>query len=148
MSHPKLDSLVRIGRLKADPAAVSELRGLVRSGTRRLDDAARDDLSIESRFDLAYNAAHALALAALRFRGYRSESRYLVSQCLQHTLDLPTVEWRVLDEAHRKRNLAEYEGEMDVEEQLVAALLRVAREVAARVENLMNRDEQFREWQP
>ena len=138
MSHPQLDNLVRIGRLKAEPAAVSELRGLVRSGIRRLDDAAREDLSIESRFDLAYNAAHALALAALRFRGYRSESRYLVFQCLRHTLDLPPEQWRVLDEAHRKRNLAEYEGEMDVGEQLVAALLRVAREVVTRVENLLD----------
>ena len=138
MSHPSLDSLVRIGQLKAEPAAVSELRGLVRSGIRRLDDAAREDLSLESRFDLAYNAAHALALAALRFRGYRSESRYLVFQCLQHTIALPPERWRVLDEAHRKRNLAEYEGAMDTGEQLVAALLRVAREVGTRVENLMD----------
>ena len=137
MSHPPLDNLVRIGRLKAEPAAESELQGLLRSGMRRLEDAAREDLSLESRFDLAYNAAHALALAALRFRGYRSESRYLVFQCLQHTLDLPPEQWRVLDETHRKRNLAEYEGAMDVEEQLVAALLRVAWEVATRVENLM-----------
>ena len=137
-SHPRLNNLVRIGRLKAEPAGVSELRGLVRSGIRRLNDAAREDLSIESRFDLAYNAAHALALAALRFRGYRSESRYLVFQCLQHTVSLPPEQWRVLDEAHRKRNLAEYEGEMEAEEQLVAALLRVAREVGTRVENLMD----------
>jgi len=36
----------------------------------------------------------------------------------------------VLNQAHRKRNLAEYEGDMDVDEQLVAALLRVARDVA------------------
>ena len=110
----------------------------MRSGIHRLDDAALEGLSLESRFDLAYNAAHALALAALRLRGYRSESRYLVFQCLQHTLDLPPEQWRVLDEAHRKRTVAEYEGEMDVEEQLVAALLRVAREVATRVENLMD----------
>lgn len=137
MSHPQLDSLVRIGQLKAEPAAESELQGLVRSGIRRLEDAAREELSLESRFDLAYNAAHALALAALRFRGYRSESRYLVFQCLQHTVDLPPERWRVLDEAHRKRNLAEYEGELDVGEQLVAALLRVAGEVGNRVERLM-----------
>lgn len=128
MDHPQLDNLVRIGQLKAEPIAQSELHGLVRSGVRRLKDAALQSLSLESRFDLAYNAAHALALAALRFRGYRSESRYLVFQCLQHTLDLPSEQWRVLDQAHRKRNLAEYEGDMDVDEQLVAALLRVARE--------------------
>ena len=137
MNRPSLDNLVRIGRLKAEPAEEGELQGLVRSGIRRLDDAARAELSLESRFDLAYNAAHALALAALRFSGYRSESRYLVFQCLQHTIDLPAEQWRVLDQAHRKRNLAEYEGEMDVDEQLVAAMLRVAREVETRVNRVM-----------
>ena len=137
MGHPQLDNLARIGKLKTEPAAETELRGLIRSGTRRLEDAAREDLSLESRFDLTYNAAHALALAALRFHGYRSDSRYLVFQCLQHTLDLPAEQWRVLDQAHRKRNLAEYEGEVDVDEQLVAALLRVAREVAGRVNDLV-----------
>ena len=125
MTQPQLDNLVRIGRLKTEPAAREEIQGLVRSGTRRLIDAAHEDLSLESRFDLACNAGHALALAAMRSRGYRSESRDLVFQCLQHTVDLPPEQWRVLDQAHRKRNLAEYEGEMDVDEQLVAALLRV-----------------------
>ena len=137
MSHPQLDNLARIGQLKLEPPGEGELRGLVRSGTRRLDDAAREELSLESRFDLAYNAAHALALAALRFHGYRSDSRYLVFQRLQHTLDMPPEQWRVLDQAHRKRNLAEYEGEMDVDEQLLVALLRVAREVEKRVNDLL-----------
>ena len=73
----------------------------------------------------------------MRCHGYRSESRYLVFQCLQHTIDLPHELWRVLDQAHRKRNLAEYEGEMDVDEQLLGALLRVAREVANRVDKLV-----------
>jgi hypothetical protein len=137
MSHRQLDNLVRIGQLKAESPSESECRGLVRSGLRRLEDAGLKELSLESRFDLAYNAAHALALAALRYRGYRSESRYLVFQCLQHTVDLPNEQWRVLDQAHRKRNLAEYEGDMDVDEQLVAALLRVTREVASRVNELI-----------
>ena len=137
MNRQPLDNLTRTGRLTAEVGAEGEIRGLLRSGMRRLGDAERRDLNIESRFDLAYNAAHALARAALRFSGYRSESRYLVFQCLQHTVDLPPEQWRVLDQAHRKRNLAEYEGEMDVDEQLVAAMLRVAREVAERVEQLM-----------
>ena len=129
MTHPQLDNLVRISRLKSEPAADEEIEGLVRSGVRRLSDAEREDLSLESRFDLAYNAAHSLAIAALRMRGYRSDSRYLVFQCLQHTVDLPQAQWRVLDNAHRKCNLAEYEGVLDVGEELIAALLRVAREV-------------------
>lgn len=94
------------------------------------------ELSLESRFDLAYNAAHALSLAALRYRGYRSESRYLVFQCLQHTINLPKEQWRVLDQVHRKCNLAEYEGDVDVDEQLVEALMRVTREVAERVKEM------------
>jgi len=137
MTHPQLDNLVKIGQLKTEPPADAELQGLLRSGKRRLADAERAELALESRFDLAYNAAHALALAALRARGYRSESRYLVFQCLQHTLDLVPEQWRVLDQAHRKRNLAEYEGEMDVDEQLVEAMLRVAHEVAQRVAKLI-----------
>ena len=137
MSHPQLDNLVRAKQLKAEPPAESELLGLVRSGKRRLDDASLASLSLESRFDLTYNAAHALSLAALRFWGYRSESRYVVFQCLPHTLDLPSEQWRVLDQAHRKRNLAEYEGAADIDEQLVAAMLRVARGVAKRLDALL-----------
>jgi hypothetical protein len=138
MNDSQLDNLVRIGQLKVEPPAEGELDGLLVSGVRRLADAERTELSLESRFDLAYNAAHALALAALRFRGYRSESRYLVFQCLQHTIDLPNEQWRVLDDAHRRRNLSEYEGATNVDEQLVAALLRVAREVAKRVDDLVS----------
>jgi len=137
MTQRKLDNLVRIGQLKPEPPAQSELEGLLRSGGRRLIDAGRADLSLESRFDLAYNAAHALALAALRAKGYRSESRYLVFQCLQHTVDLPSEQWRVLDQAHRKRNLAEYEGDLDVDGQLVEAMLRVAGVVERRVKKLV-----------
>jgi hypothetical protein len=127
-----LDNLVRIGQLKAEPPAQAEFDGLVRSGQVRLADAANNTLSLESRFDLAYNAAHALALAAMRWHGYRSENRYQVFQCLTHTLGLEPVQWRVLDQAHRKRNLAEYEGELDVDEALVEALIRATRVVAER----------------
>jgi hypothetical protein len=133
MGLPELDNLVRIHRLKAEVVSRIEFEGLVRSGLARLKDAQNSTLSPESRFDLAYNAAHALALSALRWHGYRSESRYLVFQCLEHTLRLPKEQWRVLDQAHRKRNLMEYEGEVEIGDQLLMALLRVAEELARRV---------------
>ena len=107
---------------------------MLRSGTVRLADAKNESLSQESRFDLAYNAAHALSLAALRHAGYRSENRYLVFQCTQHTLDLAAEQWRVLDQAHRKRNLAEYEGDIDVDDQLLDALIRVADLIADKLQ--------------
>lgn len=133
MTQRELDNLASIGKLKTEPAAQAELKGLLQSGRDRLNDAERPELSLPSRFDLAYNASHALALAALRIKGYRADSRYLVFQCLQHTVDLPNEQWRVLDQAHRKRNLAEYEGHLDVDEQLLEAMLRVARVVEQRV---------------
>jgi hypothetical protein len=126
MANDKLENLVKIGKLKAEKAAPDEVAGLIRSGVARLTDARNEGLSLESRFDLAYNPAHALALAALRAAGYRSENRYLVFQCLQHTLDLPSDQWRVPDQAHRKRNIAEYEGDIDVDLQLIDATIRVA----------------------
>ena len=141
MPSPELDNLVRIGKLKAEPPAQMELDGLIRSGTVRLNDARNPALSTESRFDPAYNAAHAFSLAALRHHGYRSENRYLVFQSLTHTLQLPAEQWRVLDQAHRKRNLAEYEGDIDVDEALIDALIRVTTEVAVRVAKLGPLDE-------
>lgn len=140
MSNDKLDNLVKIGKLKPERATADEIAGLIRSGEARLADAKFETLSIESRFDLAYNVAHALALAALRAAGYRSENRYLVFQCLQHTLDLASEQWRVLDQAHRKRNVAEYEGDLDVDIQLIEATIRVADEIASRLAQQQERE--------
>jgi hypothetical protein len=133
MANDQLDNLVKIRQLKAEPAANEEITGLQRSGAARLVDAKNESLSKESRFDLAYNAAHALSLAALRRAGYRSQSRYLVFQCTQYTLDLAAEHWRVLDQAHRQRNLAEYEGDIDIDDQLLEALIRVADLIADKV---------------
>jgi hypothetical protein len=131
-----LDNLVRSGQLKRELPAQQELDGLIRSGLARLKDAENVSLSLEGRFDLGYNAAHALALAALRWHGYRSENRYVVFQALAHTLKLPPEQWRVLATAHQKRNYIEYEGVADIDEALVAAIVRVAHEVAERVMKL------------
>ena len=77
----------------------------------------------KAAFDLAYNAAHATALSALRWHGYRSENRYLVFQCLEHTLGFTPEQWLLLNQAHNKRNLAEYEGELDVTAGFVEELI-------------------------
>jgi len=128
MSSKELDSLVAVGALKREPGGQNEFDGLVSSGEARLTDAQKPGLSPESQFDLAYNAAHALALAALRWLGYRPNNRrYIVFPALQHTLALKPEVWRVLDKCHGARNLAEYEGNFTVDRQLLADL-RVAAE--------------------
>jgi hypothetical protein len=133
---PRLDNLVAIGQLNREATVQVELDGLLRSGAARISDAENETLALESRFDLAYNAAHAFALAALRFHGYRSDSRYLVFQVLPDTVGLSQAAWRVLDGAHRKRNVAEYEGVADIDLALVAAVIRIAREVETKVRAL------------
>ncbi|MBV9497016.1 MAG: hypothetical protein JOZ54_22445 [Acidobacteria bacterium] len=138
-SSTPLDNLVRTGQLKAEPRIQADIDALVQSGRARLADAMNEALSMESRFDLAYNAAHALSLAALRWHGYRAQNRFVVFQCLAHTLGLSPERWRVLDEAHRKRNVAEYEGPVEIDQHLVAALLRVTSEVADRMQGLLDR---------
>lgn len=131
MTSPELEKLLEIGQLKREPAAAGEIEGLQRSGEARLADAANARLSLESRFDLGYNAAHALALAALRRLGYRSANRYLVFQALPHTLGLSAATWRVLAKCHEIRNRAEYEGLLEVNDRLVTDLIDAARAVLA-----------------
>jgi hypothetical protein len=136
MSSENLANLAKIGKLKAEPPAQPEFDGLLRAGRTRLNDAKNTANALESRFDLAYNAAHSLALAALRWNGYRSENRYLVFQSLAHTLALESAKWRVLDLCHQRRNLGEYEGNFEVDERLVAELIAVADQVLRGVEAL------------
>ena len=94
MSLQALDNLVRIGQLKAEPRNDAEVARLLTMARVRLADAELDNLSAEGRFSSAYNAAHAAALAALRWHGYRSENRYTVFQSLTHTLGWPARRWR------------------------------------------------------
>ncbi len=122
--------------LRAEPPDKREFEGLIRSGHARLNDALNTSLSIESRFDLAYNAAHALCLAALRWHGYRPSNRYVVFQLLPHTLNLGPGVWRVLDKCHNIRNLGEYEGDLNVDHRIVTDLVAACQSVADRVNAL------------
>ena len=131
MSLPALDNLVRIGQLKAEPRNDAEVARLLTMARVRLADAELDTLSAEGRFSSAYSAAHAAAFAALRWHGYRSENRYTVFQSLTHTLGWPAQRWRVLDAAHRKRNLAEYEGFVEFEASAIEELCVLAAELIA-----------------
>lgn len=121
--NDNLENLVLSGGLKAEPPDHRECEGLLSSAMDRLKDAHSSALSFASRFDLAYNAAHALALTAMRLQGYRSDRRYLVFQCLVHTLGLSKAQVRLFALCHERRNLAEYEGYMDVDETLLAELI-------------------------
>jgi hypothetical protein len=122
--------------LTAEAPDVREFAGLLRSGQARLADAQFAQLSLESRFDLVYNAAHAMCLAALRWHGYRSSNRFIVFQVLPHTLSLGPEVWRVLAKGHEIRNLGEYEGNMNIDERIVRDLIAACKQVAEKLSEL------------
>jgi hypothetical protein len=133
MTSP-LENLSGPGKpLAQEPPDENEFMGLKRSALARLRDARNPANSLESRFDLAYNAAHALCLAALRRHGYRPANRYIVFQVLPQTLGLGPEVWRVLSKCHEIRNLGEYEGDLNVDERIVTDLIDACGKVAERL---------------
>ena len=87
-----LENLARAKQLNAEAPDEPELANLISRAETFLRDARNAGNSVESRFTLAYNAAHALALAALRSAGYRPSSaghRRIVFQVLEFTADAP-----------------------------------------------------------
>lgn len=134
--NANLLNLQKIGKLKSEPPNQVEFDNLVQSAGRRLADAANPGLSSDSRFSLAYDAAHSLALAALRWHGFRSENRYLVFQVLPHTVAFPVGKWRLLAECHEKRNRALYDGDPLDDEQLINEFIAVAKDLQAAAQAL------------
>jgi hypothetical protein len=136
MGKEELDNLVRIGSLKAEAASAEEFDGMVKSARRGLADARIEGLSGDSQFDLTYEAAHKFALAALRHYGYRSENRITVFQALVHTLATDKADLQIFLKAHNERNLAAYEGRVDIDRKLLTDLIGASRRLEAAVGKL------------
>ena len=109
-----LANLARAGLLAAEPTSAEEVGRLLQGSDAQLRDSLTTSLSAPSRFVLAYGAAHALALAALRAEGYRPVAskghRKVIFQVLEATAGAPRELWLALDRYHDRRNAAEYEG--------------------------------------
>lgn len=135
MALEKLDGLVKIKQLKVEPSDQKEFDGMLASAKRRLQDANIAGLSEEGLFSLIYGAAQAVPLAAMRWHGYRSDNRYLVFQCLQQTVGLESIKRRILDRCHKARNVAEYEGHLEISSQLLKELKEITIELIALVES-------------
>lgn len=136
MSDP-FQNLVGPGKaLKLEPPVANEVQGLLEVGAAKLEDARNTALSMQGRFDLAYGAAHALSLAALRRLGYRPSNRYIVFQLLPHTLGLPASVWRFLVMCHNKRNLCDYEGVMEINDRLLFDLITAAQAIESALSKL------------
>jgi hypothetical protein len=133
VSKAELENLVRIGKLRREPPSPAEIDGMLSSARTRLADAQNEGIATDSQFDLAYGAAHRLALATLRQHGYRSEDRITVFQTLVHTVGTDSADLQIFLRAHNERNLAEYEGRTEIDERLLADLIRCTKKLDAAV---------------
>ena len=132
----ELDNLVQIGKLKQEPPSRSEYDGMLSAAKTRLRDARNEDLDPDSQFDLAYGAAHRLAAATLRREGYRSGDRITVFQTLVHTVGTDRADVQIFIRAHNERNLAEYEGRVEIDDRLLADLVRCTQKLEQDVAKL------------
>ena len=57
-------------------------------------------------------------------------------KCCRTPSDWAPEVWRVLDKCHSVRNLGEYEGDLNVDERLLADLIAARRSVAAKLDLL------------
>jgi hypothetical protein len=134
MAKKELENLLRIGTLKQEAPSRAEYDGTLAAARTSLIDAQKD-LDPDSKFTLAYGAAHRLALAALRHEGYRSEDRISLSP-LVHALGTGAADIQAFLKPHNARNLAEYQGHVDVGEKLLADLIRCTKTLEAAVARL------------
>jgi uncharacterized protein (UPF0332 family) len=90
-----------------------EMAAFLSLADRDIHDAKTRDLSTDWEFNIAYNAALHVALAALAAIGYRpargSSHHYYAIQSLAFTLGTPAETVRMLDRFRKKRNTAEYD---------------------------------------
>ncbi len=132
-----LKNLAATGQLIPEPTSVEEISGFLMRAEQQLIDARTASLSAASRFSLAYDAAHAFALAALRAHGYRPGRglghRMVVFSTLVHTVASPVAECAALVRYHTKRNSSEYAGLVNASEAEAGDLIELTSSLRGRV---------------
>ncbi|MFL6800026.1 MAG: hypothetical protein ACJ8F3_21760 [Xanthobacteraceae bacterium] len=137
MAKRELENFVeKTKQLKREPPSRKEYDGMLKSAQRALTDAQNESIETDSQFDLAVEAAHKFALATLRREGYRSENRVTVFQALVHTIALNSADLQIFLKAHNERNLAAYQGRVDIDEKLLTELIAATKRLSAAVAKL------------
>ena len=138
----ELDNLVARQQLKAEGTSAAEVATLLQRAATLLTDAGNTALAPASRFNLAYDAAFALAPAALRLRGYRPDAarghRSIVFQTLVHTVGAGEQSWFALSAAHDRRNALAYNAALAPSQAEVTDLLAQTRALDKLVRKAVN----------
>mgnify|MGYP000453944261 CR=1 FL=1 len=132
-----LENLIGKG-LQQEPGTAQEIRRFLVKIATKLADAQSRQVSLDSRFDLAYEALLQIGLAALRANGLRPDSRgghhVLALQTLNVTIGFPREKLRLLDEYRKKRAQGLYDGSFEPSQTEVEALVATVKELKAHFE--------------
>lgn len=132
-----LENLIGKG-LQREPTSPEEIRRFLAKINTRLTDAEKDNISLDSRFDLAYEALLQIGLAALRANSLRPDSRgghhVLALQTLHTSIGYPREKLRLLDEFRRQRATGLYDGSFVPTQAELAELRATAAELKAHLE--------------
>ncbi|MDQ5878436.1 MAG: hypothetical protein QG584_499 [Pseudomonadota bacterium] len=121
-----LENLIGKG-LQREPASAAEIRRFLDKIATKLSDAQNRQISLDTRFDTAYEALLQIGLVALRANGLRPDSRgghhLLALQTLNKSIGYPQDRLRLLDEFRRQRAAGLYDGSFDPSQAEVEAIL-------------------------
>lgn len=121
-----LENLIGMG-LQREPASAVEIRRFLDKIATKLKDAQNQQISLDTRFDTAYEGLLQIGLAALRANGLRPDSRgghhLLALQTLNKSIGYPQDRLRLLDEFRRQRVAGLYDGSFDPSQAEVEAIL-------------------------
>lgn len=133
-----LDEWERSGWLRNYETSAKEISNLLSLVERDFKDALQEEISLDWRFNIAYNAALQLATLILYASGYRAgrgESKhYRVIQAISLIMGNQLNPIRdYLDSCRRKRNISEYDAVGTVSEKEFNDLIRTARDFKIQV---------------
>ncbi len=133
-----LEEWARSGWLRKHETSAKEITNILQLVERDLQDALQEEISLDWRFNIAYNAALQLATIILYTSGFRAgrgeSNHYRVIQTIPLILGEKLKPIRdFLDNCRRKRNISEYDAAGIVSEKEFNDLLKVAGELKSQV---------------
>jgi len=127
-----LEDWLNEGHLKSYKTSRKEIEQLFAVFERDMADARVEALSVERKFESAYNAALVIARAALATSGYRTSgegNHYWTIQSLAFTLQMDADTINRFNKFRQKRNTSNYEMIGVVSEQEVTEMIALAQEL-------------------
>lgn len=132
------------GWLKNQPTNRSEILDLLNKVNRDITESAKEEISLDWRLSIAYNACIGCATVALRARGYRipggSGKHYRTIQSLKFTIKPDTELIISLEAISKKRGIVNYDAAGTVTEGEVTEAIELAAELNSLLVNWLEKN--------